>query len=126
MKLLLDTHAFIWAIAQPRLLSRRVAALIADSANVVLISAVSVYEIEFKRVRDPLLNSLPADLGEAVMLSGYEWLPLSPTHAAMAGRLPRLSGDPFDRMLAAQGLIEPATVVTKDPAIGAYGAVVAW
>ena len=48
MKLLLDTHAFIWAIAQPRLLSRRVAALIADSANVVLISAVSVYEIEFK------------------------------------------------------------------------------
>jgi PIN domain nuclease of toxin-antitoxin system len=61
-----------------------------------------------------------------VILSGYEWLSLSPSHAALAGRLPRLSGDPFDRMLAAQGLVEPATIISKDPAVAAYGAVVAW
>ncbi len=126
MRLLLDTHAFVWAIARPALLSRRAAALIVDTDNVILISAVSAYEIEFKRSRDPLLGALPADLGEAVGLAGYEWLSLTREHAAMAGRLPRLSGDPFDRILAAQGLIEPATVVTKDPAVGAYGAVTAW
>ena len=126
MRLLLDTHAFVWAIARPALLSRRAAALIEDPANVILVSAVSVYEIEFKRMRDPLLSALPADLGEAVAQAGYAWLALTPEHAAMAGRLPRLSGDPFDRMLAAQGLIEPATVVTKDPMVGAYGVVTAW
>ena len=126
MKLLLATHAFVWAIAQPRLLSRRAAAMIEDRGNTILVSAVCVYEIEFRRLRDPLLAALPADLGEAVGLAGYEWLALTPAHAALAGRLPRLSGDPFDRMLAAQGLIEPASLVTKDPAVGAYGAVVIW
>jgi PIN domain nuclease of toxin-antitoxin system len=126
MKLLLDTHAFVRAIAQPRLLSKRAAALVEESVNVILVSAVSAYEIEFKRLRDPVLAALPADLDEAVGLAGYEWLPLTPAHATTAGRLPRLNGDPFDRMLAAQGLVEQVSVVTRDPSISAYGAVVAW
>lgn len=126
MKVLLDTHVFIWAIGQPPLLSKRAAALIEDPANQVLVSAVSAYEIEFKRRRDPLLQALPADLGEALDLAGFEWLPLLASHAIAAGRLPRLAGDPFDRMLAAQGLIEQATILTRDPMVAAYGPVVAW
>jgi PIN domain nuclease of toxin-antitoxin system len=126
MKLLLDTHAFIWAISRSRLLSARAAELIKDPENRVLVSAASAYEIEFKRARDPALAALPADLGEAVDEQGFEWLAVSPAHAVTAGRLPRLSGDPFDRILAAQALAENATILTRDPLVVAYGPVSAW
>lgn len=126
MKLLLDTHAFVWAMAKSHLLSSRAARLIADGANVILVSAVSAYEIEYKRGRDPILSRLPADLDEAVKRLGFDWLDLSPAHAVMAGRLPRLHGDPFDRMLAAQALAEHATLLTCDAGVLAYGPVVAW
>lgn len=126
MSLILDTHAFIWAIGQPRLLSRRATALLTDRANRVWVSTVSAYEIEFKRDRDAILAALPADLDEAIRLHGFEWLALSPAHAVTAGRLPRLHGDPFDRMLAAQALVEQATLLTRDPLVAAYGPVVAW
>ena len=72
MKLLLDTHAFVWAIARSQLLSRRAARLIEDTSNPVLVSAVSAYEIEFKRSRDPALAALPADLDEAVRPRGFK------------------------------------------------------
>lgn len=126
MKLLLDTHAFVWAIARSRLLSRRATVLIQDRDNVVLVSAVSAYEIEFKRARDPALAALPADLDEAVGLQDFDWLPVSPAHAIAAGRLPRLSGDPFDRLLAAQALSENATILTRDPRVADYGPVALW
>jgi PIN domain nuclease of toxin-antitoxin system len=126
VKLLLDTHAFVWAMAQSHLLSPRAAKLIEDGANVVLVSAASAYEIEYKRARDPVLSRLPVDLDEAVSRLGFEWLDLTLAHAVMAGRLPRLHGDPFDRMLAAQALVENATLLTRDPFVVAYGPVVAW
>jgi PIN domain nuclease of toxin-antitoxin system len=126
MKLLLDTHAFIWSIFRSRMLSARVAELIQNPGNRVLVSAASAYEIEFKRARDPFLAALPADLGEAVDLQGFEWLAVSPAHAIAAGRLPRLSGDPFDRILAAQALTENATILTRDPLVAAYGPVALW
>jgi PIN domain nuclease of toxin-antitoxin system len=126
LKLLLDTHAFVWAIGSPRFLSPRAKALITDELNVVLVSAVSAYEIEYNRPRDPILSALPPDLGEVVDLARFEWLELKPAHASAAGRLPRLSGDPFDRMLAAQALTEQAAIVTRDPRVAAYGPLVAW
>jgi len=126
MKLLLDTHAFVWSIARSFRLSPKAALLIRDPANTILVSAVSAYEIEFKRPRDPQLAALPADLHEAVQIHGFEWLALRESHAIAAGRLPRLAGDPFDRMLAAQALLEQATILTRDPAIAAYGCVVGW
>lgn len=126
MRLLLDTHAFVWAMAKSHLLSARAEKLIEDGANVVLVSSVSAYEIEYKRVRDPILSRLPLDLDDAVRRLGFQWLDLKPTHAVAAGRLPRLHGDPFDRMLAAQALAENATLLSRDPSVVAYGAVVAW
>jgi PIN domain nuclease of toxin-antitoxin system len=126
MKILLDTHAFVWAISRSRSLSRRAADLIQDPDNLILVSAVSAYEIEFKRARDPALAALPADLDAAMRLQGFDWLSVQPAHAVAAGRLPRLSGDPFDRMLAAQALIEQATILTRDPQVVAYGPVAIW
>jgi len=126
MKLLLDTHAFVWAMAQSKLLSFKAANLIKDGGNDVWVSSVSAYEIEYKRRRDTVLASLPVDLDEAVRRLGFAWLDLRSVHAVVAGRLPRLHGDPFDRLLAAQALVENATLVTCDPAVAAYGPVVAW
>ena len=126
MNLILDTHAFVWAISQSRLLSKRAASLISDPNHRVWVSAVSAYEIEFKRQRDAMLASLPTDLDEAVRLQDFEWLSVSHDHAVAAGRLPRLHGDPFDRLLAAQALCERASLVTRDPMVAAYGSVIAW
>ena len=126
MKLLLDTHAFVWAVARSSRLSPKAASLIRDPANRVLVSAISAYEIEFKRPRDRQLAALPADLDETVGNHRFEWLALSHAHALAAGRLPRLARDPFDRLLAAQALVEQATILTVDPAIAVYGCVVGW
>jgi len=126
MRLLLDTHALIWAMAQSRSLSSRVAALLADRTNTILVSVASAYEIEFKRPRSPELGGLPADLDGAVEAMEFDWLHVTPTHATTAGRLPRLHGDPFDRLIVAQALTEQATVLTRDPLIARYGAPVIW
>jgi len=116
----------VWALVQSHLLSPRTAALIDDAANEVFVSAVTAYELEYKRRRDPILSVLPVDLSEAVSLPGFAWLALTRLHAVTAGRLPRLHGDPFDRMLAAQALTENLTLITRDDLVAAYGPVVAW
>jgi PIN domain nuclease of toxin-antitoxin system len=126
MKLLIDTHVLIWTLAKTRKRSRRAAKLLADGSNEVLVSAGSAYEIEFKRGRNVELNQLPADLRDAASEMGFSWLPISSEHAVMAGRLPRLHGDPFDRIIIAQALVENATVLSCDGLIAPYGVPVLW
>jgi PIN domain nuclease of toxin-antitoxin system len=126
MKLLLDTHAFIWAAIEPDRLSPRVRELLSDRVNTVLLSAASAYEIEFKRARDPVLMRLPPDIEMAGAAMGFSWLAITSGHAATAGRLPRLHGDPFDRIPLAQGLSETAPLVSIDSRLPAYGAPIIW
>jgi len=126
MKLLLDTHALIWALGSSRRLPLKVRSLLEDPNHLVLVSAACAYEIEFKRLRDAEIAALPTDLESAVRSLDFEWLPVNARHAVTAGRLSRLTGDPFDRMIAAQGLVENATVVTRDPAVAAYGVPTLW
>ena len=126
MKLLIDTHVLIWATVEPARLSKRAVALLADPANQLLISTVSAYEIEFKRDRDPVLSRLPRDLTAAVVELDMQWLPLEARHAALAGQLLRHHGDPFDRCLVAQALIEEAAILSADRWMAAYNAIVYW
>ena len=91
-----------------------------------MVSAVAAYEIEYKRERDPDLARLPRDLQEAAVALRFEWAAVEVEHAALAGRLPRLHGDPCDRVIVAQALSLRATVVTGDGMIGAYGVPVLW
>ena len=126
MKLLLDTHAFIWACVEPLRLGARATGLLTDRDNTVLVSAASAYEIEFKRHRDPTLARLPLGLDVAVKAMDFTWLPISAAHAIAAGRLPRLHGDPFDRMLVAQSQGEDAALVTLDSRIPDYGCAIIW
>ena len=97
-----------------------------NRANAILLSAISVYEIEFKRDRDPVLANLPRNLADAALERGFSLLSITPAHAARAGQLPRLHGDPFDRLLIAQSFEEGAALVTADRAIMAYGATTLW
>ena len=97
-----------------------------DRVNTVLLSAASAYEIEFKRTRDPVLMRLPPDIEMAGAVMGFAWLAITPGHAATAGRLPRLHGDPFDRILLAQVLSETTALVSVDSRLPAYGAPIFW
>jgi PIN domain nuclease of toxin-antitoxin system len=126
MKLLLDTHALIWALGASFRLPARIVTLLEDRDNAVSVSAACAYEIEFKRARSAEVASLPADLEDATLSLGFEWMPIDARHAVTAGRLPRQHGDPFDRLIAAQGLVENATVVTRDPLVAAYGVPTVW
>ncbi len=116
----------MWLTVQPDLVSRRARAVLADPENEILLSAISAYEIELKRDRDPVLQRIPADLGLAVAGQRLACLPIEPDHAAAAGRLPRLHGDPFDGLIIAQAFAENASVVSRDRWFAAYGVPLIW
>lgn len=121
-RLLLDTHAFLWWLADdPRLgeLARRE---IADTDNQVLVSAISIWEIEIKRALGKL--AAPDDLVSAVADEGFAPLAVTLENAACAGKLPPIHGDPFDRMLVAQALCHELTIITQDAEIPKYQALV--
>lgn len=126
MKCLIDTHVLIWALRDPDLLSSAAHRLLTDRDNQILVSAGAAYEIEFKRPRSADIRELPADLDAGVRGLGFEWLTITSEHALFAGRLPRLHGDPFDRLIVAQALIERATLVSRDGVLAPYGAPMIW
>ncbi len=126
MRVLLDTHAVIWAGLRSVRLSPMARDVISDPDTVRLVSAVSAYEIEYKRAFDKDLGRLPTDLGDLRDLLVFDWLSLDIAHAICAARLPLLHRDPWDRMLVAQALIEDLTIVSRDPALAAYGVSVLW
>lgn len=124
MRLLLDTHIAIWAIADHPKLGGRARRLIEDEDNQIFVSAVSVWEISLKHARTPDgPNGMPISGQQALGWfrdAEFQLLPISPAHAAALDALPALHADPFDRMLVAQALSEPLRLLTRDPRIAAY------
>jgi PIN domain nuclease of toxin-antitoxin system len=119
-RLLLDTHALIWALADPDQLNPAVRERLFDLSTPVLVSPASIYEITLK-VALGKLEAPAADLLATVTQSGFEELPLRLSHANLAGRLPPHHRDPFDRLLIAQALLEHLTLVSRDALLQAYG-----
>lgn len=119
MNLLLDTHVFIWALADPSRLDRRVLAALASWEHQIFVSAVTPWEIAIKqasgRLRFPLEH-----FDNIVDHMGSDILPILPAHGIKAGALPRHHNDPFDRMLIAQALTEDLILVTNDQDILRY------
>lgn len=126
MKLLLDTHAFAWALAHSAKLPANVLDRVTDPVNDVWVSAVSVYELDYKRPLDRELEALPADLAAAGLRLGYRWLDLTPEHARIAASLDRAHKDPWDRVIVAQAMAEAMVLVTRDGAMATLGAQVMW
>jgi PIN domain nuclease of toxin-antitoxin system len=119
MILLLDARALLWWLADDPQLDSAAAESITDAANVVLVSAATVWEIEVKRVAGRL--EAPPDLLDATQQTGMDTLPVTGLDAVNAARLPMHHGDPFDRMLVAQAQRLDALIVTRDASLGAYG-----
>lgn len=123
MKLLLDTHALLWSIIEPDMLSAAARTTIADPSSQVLISAVSFWEISIKTALGKLRleGVTPEQLVDAAQQQGFDLLPLDPRLAASFSRLPidPQHRDPFDRMLVWQAISLGYTLVSRDRKIAA-------
>lgn len=122
MRLLLDTHVFLWVVAGSRLLKRGPRAKI-EAADEVFVSSASIWEIAIKARLGKLTADLDA-LVAAIARSGFAELPVRAAHAARVAALPMHHADPFDRLLIAQALTEPLHLLTADRALAPYSGLV--
>lgn len=128
MSLLLDTHALIWLGQNDPRLSDVVVASILDEDNEVFVSAVSAMEIATKhRIgKLPEAHVLASRFEAETQASGFSPLPISLTHARVAGSLPIPHKDPFDRFLIAQALVEGLTLVSNETIFDDFGVTRLW
>jgi PIN domain nuclease of toxin-antitoxin system len=128
VRVLLDTHVLLWWLLGNAKLSLTASAILSDAESTILVSAVSGHEIatKFRLGKLAVPVRLAESLDQMVAENGWQPLPLSIAHGQLAGRLPGPHKDPFDRMLAAQALIEDVPMVTEDPAIEGFGVKLIW
>ena len=128
MRLLLDTHAFLWWIVDDNRLSSKALQLISNGGNEVFFSTVSAWEIVVKtglgrvELPEPVERFLPAQLHA----NGFQVLPIHLSHALGVGDLPEVHKDPFDRMLVSQAVIERMTIVSGDRQLHGYPVAIEW
>jgi PIN domain nuclease of toxin-antitoxin system len=128
VRLLLDTHAFLWWVGAGRDLSRRARSAVGSGRNECFVSIASGWEIAIKvslgvvRVEGALERFLP----EQLAANGFQPLPIDLRHCARVATLPFHHRDPFDRLLAAQALEGDLAMVTADPAFTKYGIKRVW
>jgi len=118
LNLLLDTHVLIWALENNPTLSDPARKAIVDGGNPVFVSAVSVWEISVKQAMGKL--RVPDNLIEEIRIHRFTPLEINLQHAELAGRLPAIHKDPFDRMLIAQSILEKLYIVTRDQVMNRY------
>ncbi|MEL6260220.1 MAG: type II toxin-antitoxin system VapC family toxin [Cyanobacteria bacterium J06626_6] len=128
MKLLLDTHAFIWWDSAPNKIPAATLQQLENLENEVYVSIASLWEIQIKTQLGKL--TLEADLGTLVRQQQSEnsisLLPISLPHILDLNQLPHHHRDPFDRILISQSRAELATVVTCDKTFDRYDCKIAW
>lgn len=123
MRLLLNTHAFLWWLAGSRRLSANARAAIEDDANDVLVSAATAWEIATKHRlgKLPQAGLVARDVPGAVANQGFEELAITVNDAQRAGQLPGPHRDPFDRMLIAQAVVHGLALVSVETVFDSYG-----
>lgn len=118
MRLLLDTHVFLWYLADSHELSNQTRAYIAK-ADEAFVSAVSIWEAAIKVGLGKLEAPLD-DLVLGIQASGFQELPVLSRHATLVASLPQVHRDPFDRLLIAQAIDGPLKLLTGDPVLRNY------
>ena len=128
MRLLLDTHAFLWWLDGDRRIPTRIRRLVGDPRNEVLVSAATAWELTTKARLGKLAGAreVAADVAGCIASQGFVALPITVAHAQRAGSMPGPHRDPFDRMLAAQSLLESVPLVSSDPAFPSLGVAPLW
>jgi PIN domain nuclease of toxin-antitoxin system len=128
MKLLLDSHAFLWWNNDPQKLTPHVLEMCKNSENVLMLSVVSIWELQIKyqleklRLNKPLQEIIYQEQQE----NGIEILPIESTHIFGLESLPNHHKDPFDRLLISQAIVEGAIFISADPLIKKYPIKVEW
>jgi PIN domain nuclease of toxin-antitoxin system len=123
-RLLADTHAVLWWLADDAQLSEPARAVFSEPANEIHVSAAGIWEAAIKRSLGKL--EAPDDLLGVLESEGLELLPVTAAHAWEVRDLPPHHGDPFDRLMIAQALIEGMPIVTRDRRFAQYGVAVRW
>jgi PIN domain nuclease of toxin-antitoxin system len=123
MKFLIDTQAIIWWLSADKKLSPAAAAAIANAGNSAVVSAASIWEASIKRAKGQLDGP---SLKSAVAQAGFRILPINEHHGELAGELPLIHRDPFDRMLIAQAIVEQLILITSDDMIPRYTVQTLW
>jgi PIN domain nuclease of toxin-antitoxin system len=125
---LLDTHALLWWLTDDPSLSQRAKELIKDPDNKVLVSSASAWEIatKYRIGKLPGGEAVAPNLSEILRLERMEVLSIGLEHALLAGRLERPHRDPFDRMLAAQAILESVPIISRDSALLDLGTTTVW
>ena len=128
MRLLLDTHAFLWFFIGNTSLSARARALIEDKSNEKFFSVASLWEIAIKVSVGKLTLSAPFDdiFPDQIANNGIHLLSVTSAHVSAITALPFHHRDPFDRLLIAQAMIEQLQMVSADPALDAYSITRIW
>jgi len=128
MKLLLDTHAFIWADGEPQKLSPAAKTACEDPANQIVLSAASVWEMQIKLMLGKLTLRKPLRslIEDSVQQSGFTLLSVQVEHVLRLDTLSSHHKDPFDRILIAQALTEGCSIVSHDPVFPLYSVQVIW
>lgn len=127
MRLLLDTHILLWALAADSRLDATTRSWIEDPGNLVLFSAASIWEIAIKAglgLSD--FGVRPAEIAEAARSAGLVELPIHGAAAVLVAELPMHHRDPFDRLLVAQAISETVRLVTADPLLRPYSELVTY
>ncbi len=128
MRLLLDTHTLIWAVDDPTQLGPRAAAELRELSNELLLGAGALWEMSIKVGLQKLDLSQPYRqwMNQAIADLGLTILPITVAYADAQATLPRHHGDPFDRLLVAQAIVEGIPVVSTDAQLDAYGVTRIW
>ena len=128
MRLLLDTHALLWAVGAPERLTEDARAALLARENAVSLSIASLWEIAIKVSlgRLELSSDWLALIEENRSRIGARWLTIESSHCAQVAALPWHHRDPFDRLLVAQAMCEDMTLVSKDRILGDYPVRVLW
>jgi PIN domain nuclease of toxin-antitoxin system len=128
VRLLLDTHALLWWLLGDTALSLVARNAIVNPDNDVFVSAASAWEIatKFRIGKMPKAAVIAADIAGIVTQHGFIELPLAIHQGQLAGSLPGIHKDPFDRMLVAQAILADMTIVSNDEVLSAYGVARLW
>lgn len=128
MKVLLDTHTFLWWITNDPQLSSRARRIMGDPNHELFLSAASGWEIAIKARLGKLKlpDDLPAFVSEQLRINAIQTLSIQVAHALHVATLPGHHHDPFDRMLVAQSQLEQLPILTIDPQIAKYSVTVIW
>lgn len=127
MKILVDTHCWLWALSRPDRLNPEAAALLSDRETEIVLSAASVWEIAIKSALGKLRVSETDDsVFEMIEHEEVTHLPILHSHARHVANLPKYHRDPFDRLLIAQAQLEKLPILTADDEFLRYDIEVLW